>query len=166
MVRRVCDANDIHLGHLAAADGRWRIYVFADAARAGERSKVAELADWIATAPESPVGASTPEGADVDAWFDLKVVYQQDHADVDIDAVPSAFRPLKSPFGLVDYNNVFATEPEADIFDLRGIDRGGAIVVVRPDQYVAAVLPLAGIAELAAFFEPVMIARRYSQRVR
>jgi phenol 2-monooxygenase (NADPH) len=160
VVRRVCDANDIHLGHLAAADGRWRIYVFGDAARTGERSKVAELADWIATAPESPVVASTPEDADVDAWFDVKVVYQQDHAGVDIDAVPAAFRPLKSPFGLIDYNNVFATEPGADIFDLRGIDRGGAIVVVRPDQYVAGVLPLDGTDELAAFFEPIMIGRR------
>jgi phenol 2-monooxygenase len=166
VVRRVCDANDVHLGHLAAADGRWRIYVFADAARAGERSKVAELADWIATAPESPVVASTREGADVDAWFDVKVIYQQDHTGVDIDAVPVAFRPLKSPFGLVDYNNVFATEPGADIFDLRGIDRGGAIVVVRPDQYVAAVLPLADTAEIAAFFEPIMLTQKIAERPR
>ena len=31
-VVRVCDANPVHLGHHAAADGRWRIYVFADGA--------------------------------------------------------------------------------------------------------------------------------------
>ncbi|HCB56628.1 MAG TPA: 3-hydroxybenzoate 4-monooxygenase, partial [Arthrobacter bacterium] len=31
-VVRVCDANPMHLGHHATADGRWRIYVFADAA--------------------------------------------------------------------------------------------------------------------------------------
>lgn len=30
-----------------------------------------------------------------------------------------------------------ATDPTADIFELRGIDCGGAVVVMRPDQYVA-----------------------------
>jgi phenol 2-monooxygenase len=29
---RVCDANPLQLGHHATADGRWRIYVFADPA--------------------------------------------------------------------------------------------------------------------------------------
>ncbi len=42
---------------------------------------------------------------------------------------------------------------DKDIFDLRGIDRGaGALVVVRPDQYVSLVLPLDGYDELAEFF--------------
>ena len=159
VVRRVCDGNDIHLGHVAAADGRWRIYVFADADRAGETSTVAHLADWIAGDPRSPVVISTPDAADVDARFDVKVIYQQDHTGVDIEAVPQAFRPLKKPFGLVDYNNVFAADPEQDIFDLRGIARSGAVVVVRPDQYVATVLPLAATDELAAFFRPILVER-------
>ena len=160
VVRRVCDGNDIHVGHLAAADGRWRIYVFAGTARAGESSAVADLAEWIATDPDSPIVNSTPDGADVDAWFDLKVIYQQDHTGVEIEAVPAAFRPLKSPFGLVDYNNVLAADPVQDIFELRGVDRGGAIVVVRPDQYVASVLPLTATDELAAFFRPILVGRR------
>jgi phenol 2-monooxygenase (NADPH) len=160
VVRRVCDANDIHLGHLAAADGRWRIYVFADAARAGETSAISRLADWIAGDPHSPVVVSTPDGADVDVRFDVKVIYQQDHTGVDIEAVPQAFRPMKKPFGLVDYNNVFAVDPEQDIFELRGIDRGGAIVVVRPDQYVANVLPLAATDDLAAFFGSILVEHR------
>jgi phenol 2-monooxygenase len=156
VVRRVCDANDIHLGHLATADGRWRIYVFADAASAGERSATADFADWIATAADSPVVMGTPGGADVDAWFDVKVIYQQDHTRVDIGVVPSAFTPVKRPFGLIDYNNVFAADPALDVFDLRGIDRAGAIVVVRPDQYVASVLPLTATGELGEFFRGSM----------
>ena len=31
-VVRVCDGNPVHLGHHARADGRWRVYAFADAA--------------------------------------------------------------------------------------------------------------------------------------
>lgn len=154
-VVRVCDANPLHLGHQATADGRWRIYVFADAARAGEASAVSDLADWIANSPDSPV-AATPADADRDAWFDVKVVYQQDYTDVEITAVPEAFRPLTGPFELIDLEQVYAADPAQDIFDLRGIDRGGAVVVVRPDQYVANVLPLTATDELAAFFRPIV----------
>ena len=164
-VMRVCDSNPMHLGHHATADGRWRIYVFADAAtphpgqqatdQQGTPSPVAELAEWIANAPDSPL-AATPEGADRDAWFDLKVIYQQDHAGIDIGAVPPVFKPQVGPFQLTDYEKVYATDPKADIFELRGLDRGGVVVVVRPDQYVANVLPLTATAELGAFFAPLL----------
>lgn len=157
-VVRVCDGVPVHLGHHATADGRWRIYVFADGAEAGTDSLVSGFADWIRTAPDSPL-AATPPGADPDAWFDVKVVYQQDHTRVDIGRVPSGFKPAVGPFGLTDYERVYAADPHADIFDLRGLDRSGVVVVVRPDQYVAHVLPLAGTAGLAEFFAPLLVAR-------
>jgi phenol 2-monooxygenase (NADPH) len=57
-----------------------------------------------------------------------------------------------------------------DIFVMRGIDReAGCMVVVRPDQYVAHVLPLGGYEELASFFDRFMLpqsgqdARRMSE---
>src|SRR6478752_6324890 len=53
-VTRVCDGNVIHLGHHAKADGRWRIYAFADAPAAGEPSDLATWAEWLA-APDSPL---------------------------------------------------------------------------------------------------------------
>uniref|UniRef100_UPI0025D528B3 FAD-dependent monooxygenase n=1 Tax=uncultured Arthrobacter sp. TaxID=114050 RepID=UPI0025D528B3 len=157
-VVRVCDGVPLHLGHQATADGRWRIYVFADAAAPGAGSGVAALADWMATAAESPL-AATPQGLDPDAWFDVVVIHQQKHTQVDIGKVPGVFRPPVGPFGLTNYEKVYAVDPAADIFDLRGIDRAGAVVVVRPDQYVANVLPLAATAELAAFFAPQLLAR-------
>ena len=158
-VSRVCDTNPLHLGHLAEADGRWRIYVFADQAKAGESTAVANLAEWLATAQDSPL-AATPEGADLDAWFDVKVIYQQNHEDVDINAVPAVFKPQVGPFQLTNLEKVFGTAKDEDIFDVRGLSRDGAIVVVRPDQYVANVLPLTATAELAEFFAPVLPARQ------
>ena len=154
-VVRVGDTNPMHLGHHATADGRWRIYVFADPAQPGTNSATDLLAEWFMKSPESPL-AATPAGADLDAWFDLKVIYQQPHTAVDIGAVPAVFKPQVGPFQLTDYEKVYATDPTADIFDLRGIDRNGAVVVVRPDQYVANVLPLTATAELGAFFAPLL----------
>ncbi|CAH0175820.1 3-hydroxybenzoate 4-monooxygenase [Arthrobacter sp. Bi83] len=154
-VVRVCDTNPLQLGHQATADGRWRIYVFADPAAAGAPSPVADFAEWIANSPDSPLSA-TPSGADRDAWFDVKMIYQQDHTNIDIGTVPAVFKPEVGPFQLTYLEKVYATDPAADIFELRGIDRGGVVVVVRPDQYVANVLPLTATAELAAFFAPLL----------
>jgi phenol 2-monooxygenase len=154
-VVRVCDGNPLQLGHQARADGRWRLYVFADTAAAGAESAATELASWLSSAAGSPL-AVTPDDLDLDAWFDLKVIYQQPHAEVELSRVPDAFLPRKAPFGLIDYEKVYAADPAADIFEARGVSRGGAIVVVRPDQYVANVLALTATAELAAFFDSIL----------
>ncbi|MET0726236.1 MAG: FAD-binding monooxygenase [Leifsonia sp.] len=156
-VVRVADVNPVHLGHHARADGRWRLYAFADAPAAGEPSALADWAAWVAGSPDSPVAAFTPDGADVDSVFDVKVVYQQAYDGVDFGRVPSIFRPHGGPFQLIDYEKVYAADPSDDIFDARGIDRAGCVVIVRPDQYVAHVLPLTETDELAAFFARSML---------
>ncbi len=154
-VVRVCDGNVVHLGHHAKADGRWRIYAFADAAAAGESSGMSAWAQWLAS-PESPIARHTPAGADIDAVFDVKAIYQQGFEEVEITRAPALFLPRTGPLGLTDWEKVYAAAPSAwssaDIFDERGLSRDGVVVVVRPDQYVAAVLPLAATDELAAFF--------------
>ncbi|MDN8547744.1 FAD-dependent monooxygenase [Microbacterium sp. NM3R9] len=161
-VVRVADGNVVHLGHHARADGRWRIYAFADAPPAGEASALSGFADWLAS-DSSPVARHTPAGADVDALFDVKVVYQQRYDEVDLPRVPAIFRPCTGPLGLTDEEKVFAAAPSAwhdvDIFDERGLARSGVVVVVRPDQYVAAVVPLSATDELAAFFAGALLAR-------
>ncbi|GHD04650.1 FAD-binding monooxygenase [Zhihengliuella salsuginis] len=154
-VVRLADGNPKQLGHLAQADGRWRIYVFADRAEAGADSATKEFAEWLTTAAESPL-AATPEGADDDAWFDVKVVYQQDHTNIDINAVPDAFRPKVGPFKLTHLEKIFGAQEGDDIFEKRGLSRDGVVVVVRPDHYVANVLPLTATDELGAFFAPIL----------
>jgi phenol 2-monooxygenase len=61
---------------------------------------------------------------------------------------------------LQDHEKVFCVDHKGmgDIFDMRGIHRDkGCMLVVRPDQYVAHVLPLDGYEELAAFFASVLV---------
>jgi phenol 2-monooxygenase len=160
VVRRVCDGNDLHLGHLASADGRWRIYVFAADASDSE-ARLAAFAEWLESSPDSPL-AATPADADPDAWFDVKVIYPKLHTDVDITKVPLVFRPRVGKHGLFDDEKVFAIEPTDEIFEQRGIDRGGVVVVVRPDHYVSHVLPLSATDELAEFFRPLLPVRQAS----
>lgn len=150
---RVCDANPIHVGHHARADGRWRIYAFSDRDGTDLRS----WATWFQHGPDSPLRRYTPAGTDPDSVFDVKVIYQQDHADIDMGEQPELFLPRVGPFELIDYEKIYAALPEEDIFAARDIDRGGCAVVVRPDQYVAHVLPLTATAELTQFFAQHML---------
>lgn len=159
-VMRVCDGNPVHLGHHATADGRWRIYAFADNALPSESSRLASWAEWMLKSPDSPVVKYTPAGTDLDSLFDIKVIYQQPHGEIDFGPdIPGIFKPEVGPFQLTDYEKVYAINPEEDIFEARGIDQNGAVVVVRPDQYVSHVLPLEAVEELASFFDGALNSR-------
>ncbi len=158
-VTLVADGNVVHLGHHARADGRWRVYAFADR----DGSALEAWASWMAS-PGSPIARHTPAGADVDAVFDVKAIYQSGYDEVDVTTVPAVFRPETGPLGLRDWEKVFAAGPtvwnEVDVFQERGLSRDGVVVVVRPDQYVAAVLPLTATDELAAFFAQSLLPAR------
>lgn len=155
-VIRITDAKPVHLGHAGKADGRWRLYAFADAEGKGVR----ELCRFLETSPDSPVRKYTRPGQDPDAIFDLRAIFQQDHRELAIESMPALLLPRKGRYGLRDYEKVFAPDRRngPEIFDLRGVDRArGALVVVRPDQYIAHVLPLAAHRELADFFAGFML---------
>ena len=145
-VIRLADAKRVHLGHAVKADGRWRLFAFADAEDpVAPSSRLRALCDVPRRVPGSPVGRNTPAGADVDSVIDVRAIFQQGHRELAIDAMPSFLLPRKGRYGLRDYEKMFCPDlkNDSDIFDLRGIDRdGGCMVVVRPDQYVAHVLPL------------------------
>jgi phenol 2-monooxygenase len=158
-VVRLADARAMHLGHVAQADGRWRLYAFADRDGVGPGSRLRGLCAFLAEDPCSPVRVLTDPDADVDAVLDLRAVVQQGHHDLSPADVPTLLRPRKGRFGLVDQEKVFCPDPRPghDVFALRGVDRErGCLVVVRPDQYVAHVLPLDQHDELTRFLTAVL----------
>ena len=171
-VIRVSDAKPVQLGHVHQADGRWRLYAFADADGLAPGSGLDRLVRFLAEDADSPVRRFTPAGADLDSVFDLRVVLQQDHRQVDLGGLPQFVQPRVGRLGLKDYEKVFSAEQtngrllgqipglqaDQDLYDLRGVDRErGALVVVRPDQYIAQVLPLDAHAPLAEFFAGFMV---------
>ena len=158
-VVRLADAKPVHLGHVARADGAWRVYIFAEHNDpTGPDSRARELCEFLAS-DASPIQRFTPESADRDSVIDVRAVFQQGHRELDVDEMPSVLLPRKGRFGLIDYEKIFCPDPKADdIFDLRGVDREtGCIIVVRPDQYVSQVLPLDGHEALADFFAAILI---------
>ena len=160
-VVRITDAKPLHLGHVGKADGRWRLYAFAGASDHADATRgVRALCKFLDESPDSPVRRFTRPGQDPDAVFDLRAIFQQGWRELAFESMPTLLRPLKGRLGLCDYEKVFCPDVKngPDIFDLRGIDRAqGALVVVRPDQYIAHVLPLDAYEALGSFFAGFML---------
>ncbi len=159
-VVRVADARRMELGHAHRADGRWRIYAFGDSSSAG----LLDLMQWLSDDAASPITRFTPDGADVDSVIDVHGVFAGPDHDVDLGSVPEILMPRSGPLGLQDWEKVWAADRDADVFALRGIGQGGAVVIVRPDQYVAHVLPLSARTEITDFFAGFLVAARADAR--
>jgi phenol 2-monooxygenase (NADPH) len=160
-VIRLADAKPMQLGHVVEADARWRIFAFAGAGDQGQvGGAIQALCVFLETAHTSPVRRHTRPNADIDSVIDLRAVFQQGFRDLNYSAMPALLRPHKGTYGLCDYEKIFCADIKNgdDIFAMRGINRDqGCIVVVRPDQHVAHVIPVDAHAELAAFFAEIMI---------
>lgn len=161
-VIRLADAKPVELGHTITADARWRVFAFCPAENPMDPgAALHRLCAALYGADGGLVARFTPAGADVDAVIDLRVVFQQNSHDLALEHLPATLLPARGRLGLRDYEKMFCTDHSGgrDIFDLRGIDRAqGCLVVVRPDQHVAHVLPFAAHDRLADFLAGIMIA--------
>jgi phenol 2-monooxygenase len=158
-VIRLADAKPLQLGHVARADGVWRLYIFADRPDpADPESKAIALCKFLAS-DRSPLTRFTPAGADPDSVIDVRAVFQQGHREVSLETMPGVLLPRKGRFELVDYEKIFCPDPNSgDIFDLRVVDReAGCMVLVRPDQFVSGVLPLHAHEMLNRFFARLLV---------
>ncbi len=159
-VVRLSDVKQMQLGHVAQADARWRIYAFADQTDSGlAEAAIYKLANWLETHSNSPIVKHKRKGEDIDAVIDFRVVFQQTFDQLAYGKMSSLLKPKTGQLGLQDHEKVFCVDHKGlgDIFDMRGISRSaGCMVVVRPDQYVANVLPLNAFDELSAYFAVFM----------
>jgi phenol 2-monooxygenase len=159
-VIRLADAKPVQLGHVALADGRWRLYAFAGAEDvASPGSRLHALCEFLSM-PDSPARKYAAPDADVDSVIDLRAVFQQGHRELAIERMPALLLPSKGKLGLLDYEKMFCRDLRngPDIFEMHGIDRQrGCMVLVRPDQYISNILPLDGHRELADFFGGFMV---------
>ncbi|MFK7752140.1 MAG: FAD-dependent monooxygenase [Sedimentitalea sp.] len=160
-VIRLGDGKPMQLSQALRADGRWRLIAFAPQHDTGAPGgAIAGLCHHLEHAPGSPVRRYTPVDHAVDSVIDVRAVFQQSHHNLDLAQMPALLTPTAGRLELRDYEKLFCPDfkSDRDIFDLRGIDRAkGALVVVRPDQYISAVLRLDDMDTVDRFFARFMI---------
>lgn len=132
-VTRLADGKPLQLGHVARADGAWRLYIFADRVHPSDPASKVRLLCGNLEASIELLRQQLP-GADPDALLDIRAVFQQSHHELDITGVPAVLRPCKGRFGLTDHEKAFCPDLSADdIFDARAVNRdSGCMVLVRP----------------------------------
>ncbi|KAK5724402.1 hypothetical protein LTR15_004447 [Elasticomyces elasticus] len=161
-VLRLADAKPVQLGHVMDADGRWRIVIFGDKSDATSASSpINKTCEFLSN---TLIPRYTPAKADVDSVLDVRAVLQTSRKDVSISDLPGILLPHKGIYGIQDYEKVFTDEASygygfGEIYKNRGIDaEKGCVILVRPDQYVSAIVPLGeeGHGMMKEFFDGFM----------
>ncbi|MYH57755.1 MAG: 3-hydroxybenzoate 4-monooxygenase [Boseongicola sp. SB0675_bin_26] len=158
-VTRLWDARPMQLGHCLKADGRWRLMLFNDGSDPTDRtSRLWTLCDRLASDAASPIRAFAASDDDIDAVIDVRAVFQQRHDAIAVESTHPFLTPKKGRYGLADTEKMYCADPAFDLFDRRGLDRArGCLMIVRPDQYVAEVLPLDAFDTTVGFFSDVLM---------
>lgn len=162
-VIRVADVKPMELGHTIKADGRWRFFIFANSDEPENPiSTTNALIDFLRDDKKSPIVKFTKPDEDIDSIFDVRVIFQQSHREVNLEKINPFLLPLKGKLGLRDYEKIFCIGRKngEDIFKMREINKEtGCLVVVRPDQHIANILPLKAFSEISDFFDKFMTKR-------
>ncbi len=160
-VIRLADAKPIELAETLVADGRWRLFAFADQCDTGNAlGKIGKLCGYLESDAKLSISGLAGDAQGEGGTIELNAIFQQSHRTLNLSQMPALLLPPKGKYGLTDYEKMFCVEANkhGDIFDLRGIDRKeGALIIVRPDQFIAQVLPLDAHAELLNFFRNIFM---------
>jgi phenol 2-monooxygenase (NADPH) len=160
-VVRACDGKTIQLGQTVKIDTKYRLYIFADSNNPmDENSATYRLCDFLENSPYSPILKHTSKEDDIDSVISVYGIFQQRHHNIEIEELPTLLKPFVGKYALKDYEKIYCPDFKNDnnIFDMREINKNtGCIVIVRPDQYVAHILPLDAYEELEKFFDGFLL---------
>jgi len=158
MVDRLADAKPMQLGHTQNFGYRWTLFIFAPQDKELRSTQLRSTLDSLEQEHRSPIRKSSIIGLDPDQLLDLRIIYPENFRELEYSDMHSVLKPRKGKYGLVDYEKVFCAQKgiNSNIFDLREVNRTkGAMVLVRPDQYVSTVLPIDATTELFGILEDV-----------
>lgn len=159
-------ARPWHFQERLKADGRFRIVLFAgkilDPAQKARVDKFAAALD----APHSFLRRATPEGAKIDSVIEVLTIHASKRTDTELlRDFPDILHPFDAQTGW-DYNKVYVDDESyhegfGDAYKNYGVDpEKGAVVAVRPDQYVGWVGDLEDFKDLEAYFEGCLVLRQ------
>ncbi|KAI0860999.1 FAD binding domain-containing protein [Xylaria cubensis] len=154
-VVRVGDAKTMWLTKALPADSRWHLLVFGGDIQDGDATKRLHN---LASDLEGLIRTFTPPESDPDSIFNIILVVSSKRASVELDTVPEAFTPTTGKWKLKDILKVFVDDEgynnsHGHAYEAYGIEPSqGALVVIRPDQYIAQISPLNGVQGIRSFF--------------
>ncbi|KAF2264742.1 phenol 2-monooxygenase-like protein [Lojkania enalia] len=161
-VIRFCDCKAMQLLRAFQSDCRWRIVVFSgDIAMEKNRERLNKLA----TALEALSKKSTSSTADIDSLIEPILVLSSNFIGIEQEQIPKYFWPVTGKWKIRDLHKVYVDDEHYNAghgraYERYGVDSSvGAVIIVRPDQYVAKVTNLDDFEEIEKFFKGVLVER-------
>jgi len=149
-VIRAADAWPFDIQDMLPADTRFKVVVFlGDLSEDVQREKVNILVQELEK-PDSFLKTYPPPGVAIDAVFDIISIMAGKKVDVDFTDVPELIRPHWSKVFVDDVD--FSGRMGGKAYSTYGIDSHGAVVIVRPDQFVGMIAPLNKVNHLNQYF--------------
>ncbi|RWA09683.1 hypothetical protein EKO27_g5429 [Xylaria grammica] len=154
-VIRVGDARHMWLTRALQADSRWHIVVFGGDI---QNNDTAERLQKLALDLQGLVRAFTPFESDPDSIFNIILVLSSERANVELETIPEVFTPTTGKWKLKNILNIFVDDEGYDnthghAYEAYGIAPSrGALVVIRPDQYISRIGSLNDVQGIDSFF--------------
>ncbi|KAK8082789.1 FAD binding domain-containing protein [Apiospora saccharicola] len=175
-VVRVCDAKAMPLVKALPSDSSWHIVVFAGDICDGDASarldqasynlpylhECLDIDSWVSRELSEIVSQFTPEGVQPDSILHLVLVLSGRRTEIEMQHIPNVFTPITGILGLKCLLNVFVDDQSYNsghghAYENYGVEPdAGALVVIRPDQYIAKVCGLGQVGQLGSFFAGFM----------
>ncbi|KAF2126640.1 hypothetical protein P153DRAFT_388672 [Dothidotthia symphoricarpi CBS 119687] len=162
-VIRFCDCKAVQLQSTLRSDGRWRVVVFAgDISNVGQKKKLDKLASSLASLTQR----FTRPKSSADSVIEPLLVLSTPFRDIEQEHIHDYFWPATGKWGIRDLHKTYTDDEHYNsgrghAYEKYGVDASvGAVVLVRPDQYVAMVTGMDGIGEIQRFFEGCLIQQR------
>ncbi|KAJ5611360.1 hypothetical protein N7510_008079 [Penicillium lagena] len=155
---RFCDSKPMQLMQSLKSDGRWRVIVFGgDLSVPESQEKLNALGNYL-DSPGGPIRSFTPQSVHADSLIETILVGHGKRHDVELEQIPECFYPVSGKNQTRDLHKIFYDDEAYNLihghaYGFLGIDpKQGAIIIVRPDQYVSAVMRLGEYSEIGKFF--------------
>ncbi|KAL5359880.1 FAD binding domain-containing protein [Aspergillus floccosus] len=168
-VVRYCDSKPLQLMTSLKSDGRWRVMAFVGDLKLTEnQARLTALGNYLSSA-ESPLLRFTPKGEDVDSLIEPILVAHGKRHETELEQIPEIFYPFAGKNNIRDLHKIFFDDESynkghGQLYEYLGISpEKGAIVIVRPDQYVSAVYSVDDYVQIGKFFDGFLIPRDNQQ---
>ncbi|KAJ4355558.1 uncharacterized protein N0V89_003576 [Didymosphaeria variabile] len=159
-VIRFCDCKAMQLQRVLQSNGRWRVVVFAgNINKSDYRLRLEKLAQFL----DPLARILTPAGADIDDLIEPIVVLRSKFLETQQEQIPGYYWPATGKWRIRDLRKVYVDDEHYNsghghAYEKYGVDpEVGAVVIVRPDQYVSKVTALEDFDGIRAFFKGCIV---------
>ncbi|KAL6709156.1 hypothetical protein ACN47E_001972 [Coniothyrium glycines] len=159
-VIRFCDCKAMQLQRVLQSNGRWRVVVFGgDVNRAEHKLRLGKLAARL----EALAQRFTPSAQHIDSLIEPVLVLNSKFLETEQEQTPDYFWPVSGKWGIRDLHKTYIDDEHYNsghghAYEKYGVAAdAGAVVIVRPDQYVSKITTLDDYEGLTEFFNGCLL---------